>query len=61
MCKFKMTEVVMLPTNEKANSLIQFGQSLRLNLGNLSEMVIKRHHLYFLSDEEIKEGDWFIG
>ena len=52
---FKKTKVVMLSTNEKAFS--------NLNLhGNVLSYTPAKHsngqHLYFLSDEEIKEGDW---
>lgn len=52
----KKCQVVMLPTNEKAQ--IHKGiLSGKLCIGNypLSEVA---QHLYFLSDEEIKEGDY---
>ncbi|MCK9417449.1 hypothetical protein M0Q97_12485 [Candidatus Dojkabacteria bacterium] len=63
----KNEKVVMLPTNEKAilfltkdkleyhKSFTEHGQT------NLTKMHISNHikpyHLYFLSDDEIKEGD----
>ena len=57
---FKRTKVVMLPTNEKAK-----GGDLRLQNGILFKVSYasdseSAQHLYFLSDEEIKEGDWWI-
>ena len=59
--------VVMLPTNEKATSSIMLG--VMPNVAALTKDVLddthdwmkfgKPQHLYFLSDEEIKEdGDW---
>ncbi len=55
----KKCKVVMLPTNKKADLYLGFG-------GNLFTKPMQPkssdtfQHLYFLSDEEIKEGDWFI-
>ena len=56
----------MLPTNEKAT----LKSDLALNENNLlfqpSKLegtwffLNKYQHLYILSDDEIKEGDWFI-
>ena len=59
----KSAQVVMIPTNEKA----KFGD-LILTPTYPQKLLIFEHqkctevsqHLYFLSDEEIKEGDWFI-
>ena len=72
----KYSDVVMLPTNEKAP---QIGMISTTNDGKLQSVdkglvdmytfhqqfgdfapVIPYQHLYFLSDEEIKEGDWCI-
>lgn len=56
-------KVVMLPTNEKANLYLQKDKPLLYikNPEMLNEINIKQYqHLYILSDEEIKEGDWFI-
>lgn len=58
---FKKCKVVMLSTNEKA----QKGQLAILDnrlITIMSEFQIfaKPKHLYITSDEEIKEGDWFI-
>ncbi len=57
----KKTTVVMLPTNEKA----QLWKDLKGELyfepiatGNLVKNA--NQYLYFLSDEEIKEGDWYL-
>lgn len=54
---FKKCKVVMLPTNEKAkvgadNWYLPKTKTLIIN--NIVS------HLYITSDEEIKEGDWFI-
>ena len=51
----KSAQVVMLPTNEKAPThdyLFLYKPSNRLVKNGFVQ------HLYFLSDEEIKEGDW---
>lgn len=57
---FKKTPVVMLPT-EKASNIQKWGVHLIYNekkeLGNRKPTPVFQH-LYFLSDEEIKEGDW---
>ena len=56
---FKRTKVVMLSTNEKASiKLGQNGLLVNNTLGYDSHFT--NQHLYFLSDDEIKEGDWFI-
>jgi len=60
MSQFKKCKVVMLPTNEKA----KFGNLVLAPL--FQKLLIFEHqnctevsqHLYILSDEEIKEGDW---
>lgn len=60
---YKKVNVVMLPTNEKAiprDLVLSVNNNLRLldvdKTGNFT-----KQHLYILSDEEIKEGDWCIG
>lgn len=70
---FKKTKVVMLPTNEKANNcpILYFPKTGRLNKRAYSDEELQAgkglikleyttNHLYFLSDEEIKEGDWCV-
>ena len=47
--------VVMLPTNEKAEKGLYLSKSGLLTIEKLTNQ-----HLYILSDEEIKEGDWVI-
>jgi len=56
----KKIQVVMLPTNEKANQgvFVRWNEKLSIN-NKKQDSNILTHHLYFLSDEEIKEGDWF--
>jgi hypothetical protein len=63
---FKKTKVVMLPTNEKAilGFLTQKGKE-RAHLVHFDRPMpnildSENQHLYFLSDEEIKVGDWGI-
>ena len=56
---FKRTKVVMLSTNEKAS--LKLGQNGLLVSNTLGyDSHFKNQELYFLSDEEIKEGDWCI-
>lgn len=60
----KRTQVVMLPTKEKANSLWSYKNrklysNEQNNPNDIDETIY--YNLYFLSDEEIKEGDyWYI-
>ena len=56
---FKKCKVVMLPTNEKANALWWSGHKLYVK-GPEDSSRGELNHLYFLSDDEIKEGDWFL-
>lgn len=69
---FKRAKVVMLPTNEKAVGCMVKGNSKEYGFGNI--LLLEEHsdsnffkdiywqpqHLYFLSDDEIKEGDWYV-
>jgi len=58
---FKRVKVVMLPTNEKAQLWLSKGNALTLwGKENNNDKLGANQHLYFLSDEEIKEGDWYI-
>jgi hypothetical protein len=56
--------VVMLPTNDKANLFINNINSPLLydNNSTLHRVLLRGryHHIYITSDEEIKEGDWCI-
>lgn len=56
---YKRTKVIMLPTNEKSNALWWSGQKL-YNKPPEDPSRGELNHLYFLSDEEIKEGDWVL-
>jgi len=64
---FKKSQVVMLSTNEKAienEDLVLFNNN-QLKINNnfcalLPSLNPLKCNLYFLSDEEIKEGDWYI-
>ena len=60
MSKFKKAKVVMLPTNEKAN--IYAARTGGLGFYNEPKTYTVNNqgrHLYIISDDEIKEGDWF--
>lgn len=59
---FKRAKVVMLPTNEKADKgNICFGYyGLQMLKHSDGKTIANKQHLYILSDDEIKEGDWFI-
>jgi hypothetical protein len=60
---FKRTKVVMLSTNEKASLLLgtsKGGLLIKSNRGVSNSTHLKNQHLYLLSDDEIKEGDWFL-
>ena len=59
MSTFKKTKVVLLTTNEKAS--LKLGQNGLLVNNTLGyDAHFTNQHLYFLSDEEIKEGDWYL-
>jgi len=63
----KPVQVVMLPTNEKANvgSIVTRPSDDRMAIVNVltkdDPQPCIHQHLYILSDEEIKEGDWCYG
>jgi len=64
---FKRCKLVMLPTNEKAPLMIDkeglhYAKNYEFNLfdHNKNFRHINKQHIYILSDEEIKEGDFFI-
>lgn len=50
-------QVLILPTNEKA---ILYIDNKGIYSKNRVDNSILRHNLYFLSDEQIKDSDWFI-
>jgi hypothetical protein len=58
---FKRTKVVMLPTNEKAKHgdlTLTPTDSQKVTIFDGFSSSQLAQHLYFLSDDEIKEGDW---
>ena len=67
---WKKHKLVMLPTNEKSKLVLSFKEKNfnqlvepRITLieeSNYKLSNIQSQHLYILSDEEIKEGDWCI-
>jgi len=55
----KPAQVVMLPTNEKAGAVDILIHSNKLSIESPNFHHYNPQHLYILSDEEIKEGDWY--
>lgn len=56
----KRCQVVMLPTNEKAPIWKNINNEIRLTHPNrICPGNVKYQHLYILSNDEIKEGDWY--
>lgn len=58
-------KVIMLPTENKQDNIplhLGVDGKLRCNYSNryANVLVEKAQHLYFTTDEEIKEGDWYI-
>jgi hypothetical protein len=56
---YKTHPIVMLPTNQKAHNIycvdnLEYHTDKRLSLNGAEQ------HLYVISEEEIKEGDWYI-
>ena len=61
----KKCKVVMLPTNQKTKYLMVYSDvektKGKLILNGLKNDEYKEYqHIYIISDDEIKEGDWFI-
>lgn len=61
MSQFKKCKVVMLPTNQKTSTLwlTTDYQFIHTHVSGEYKEKYRPHHLYFLSNEEIKEGDWY--
>lgn len=58
---FKKCKVVMLPTNEKANIILDRNKLEYINQSQIASTItsiVKGFHLYITSDDKIKEGDW---
>lgn len=61
----KRTQVMLLPTEQKGNALIfrenqLMWQNKHSAKNDRKHHITKYFHLYILSDDKIKEGDWFI-
>ena len=66
--QFKRAQVIMLPTENRETSIIMLG--VVPNYSVLTKTILedkedwmrfgKPQHLYILSDDEIKEGDWYL-
>lgn len=65
--KFKKVQVLLLPTRDYSTlskAYIANPSYLRYSKTGFEDNAFRsndNHHLYFLSDEDIEEGDWFIG
>jgi hypothetical protein len=68
---YKKCKIVMLPTNKKSKLVLSFKEnnfnqlvepklSLIQEEANYQFSNIQSQHLYIISDEEIKEGDWYM-
>lgn len=62
---YKECDVIMLPAKESKIHLHKFDTEDRLtysisDIESIAKFKSIPQHLYILSDEEIKEGDWFI-
>ena len=56
----KKIPVVLLPTNQKANLILgKNTNKLAIGVPNKNDNLFVGCALYFLSDVEIKEGDWY--
>lgn len=61
MSTFKRTKVVMLPTENKSNIYKNDQGIMTYNTHpNFGRLGWKPQHLYFLSDDKIQEGDWYM-
>lgn len=63
--QYNECSVVMLATDKADNCLILRGSKLEIHKqyftqSYLKNLGLKSYHLYILSDEEIKEGDWYF-
>ena len=62
--QFKRVKVVMLPHNNVHTKITLYkdndGEPLELSLNTDKLSYHTNQHLYIISDDEIKEGDWFI-
>ena len=63
--KLKCRVIMLLTENEsnlfiKTNSVLPLEFNIHLPLTGIKYKGWKYQHLYFISDREIKEGDWFI-
>jgi len=61
----KKTQVVMLPTDDLTNIALNTSEDIGLKYfthegGDATKTIWINQRLYFLSDEEIKEGDYYL-
>ena len=57
MNQFKRAQAIMLPTNNKSLLYINYS---KLQLNKFEQLDTNNQHLYIISDDKIKEGDWYI-
>jgi len=61
MNQFKRAKVIMLPTEEQTKLWISKGTNILRDLSNIIGMKQAiGQHIYIISDDEIKEGDWYL-
>lgn len=56
----KKVHVIMLPTENKSIIALTGEKLVKINESNYGFSHIKSQHLYIISDDEIKEGDWCL-
>ena len=54
-----MRNIHLIPT-DKPSRLVKFKDETKLLLGSLPSIKGERFNVYITSNEEIKEGDWFL-
>jgi len=64
MSQFKRAQCILLPTNKAENALVKSAGKLYFFKGYFTQDYLQSmnkasFHLYLLSDDEIKEGDWY--
>ena len=59
--QFKRVQIILLETNNKSNIWSHKGRRLYYNQNNPNDVDDEiRYNIYIISDDEIKEGDWYF-
>ena len=57
--QYKRAQVIMLPTENNTGVIVRWNNELSLNTKKQDSRILTQH-LYIISDDEIKKGDWCI-